>query len=147
MYDLFSYLLQVVSRAIACTVFTLAYTSYIFPVLLVHLMIIFVLKLKYEPTQLSDHKAKPKCGYHYIVSSSLHHWGLPLFTLKIPKLRFIWIKVGQYLYVFLGTLASTFIYIHLENPSESKHSNGHSTFKIQVWYHYYIFEIYRHIYK
>ncbi|KAK4313729.1 hypothetical protein Pmani_014950 [Petrolisthes manimaculis] len=106
---LFAIFFQVVSRAIACTLFTLAFTSKVFVVLGVHFMIVLVFKLKLEERSVLPVRRYMCCHCF------------------LEYLR-------PYFYVFLGTIASTLVYFRLERPSAVKKqlSRRHSTVVIQV---------------
>ncbi|XP_071522835.1 uncharacterized protein [Panulirus ornatus] len=106
---LFAIFFQVVSRAIACTLFTLAYTWKVFVVLGIHFIIVLVFKLKLEERSVLPVR-------NYVCCSCF-----------LAYLR-------PYFYVFLGTIASTLVYFRLERPSAVKKqlSRRHSTVVIQV---------------
>ncbi|XP_047740699.1 uncharacterized protein LOC108682971 isoform X3 [Hyalella azteca] len=106
---LFAIFFQVVSRAIACTMFTLAYTWRIFVVLGVHFIIVLGFKLRLEERSLIPPRPHTYC--HCLFST-----------------------IRPYFYVFLGTIASTLVYFRLERPSVVKKqlSRRHSTVVIQV---------------
>ncbi|KAG0722111.1 Ankyrin-1 [Chionoecetes opilio] len=107
---LFAIFFQVVSRAIACTVFTLAYTWKVFIVLGVHFMVVLVFKLKLEESSVLPVRTPFYCCTCF----------------------FMYLR--PYFYVFLGTIASTLVYFRLERPSAVKkqRSRRHSTVVIQV---------------
>ncbi|XP_076044975.1 uncharacterized protein LOC143027554 isoform X2 [Oratosquilla oratoria] len=106
---LFAIFFQVVSRAIACTIFTLAYTWKIFVVLGIHFVLILIFKLKLEERSVLPHRKYRCCNC--------------ILTYLRP-----------YFYVFLGTIASTLVYFRLERPSAVKKqlSRRHSTVVLQV---------------
>ncbi|XP_047483695.1 uncharacterized protein LOC125035380 isoform X1 [Penaeus chinensis] len=106
---LFAIFFQVVSRAIACTVFTLAYTWKVFVVLGVHFVIVLVFKLKLEERSV-----------------------LPVRNYRCCHCLLAYLR--PYFYVFLGTIASTLVYFRLERPSAVKKllARRHSTVVIQV---------------
>ncbi|MCL4131732.1 UNVERIFIED_CONTAM: hypothetical protein GTU68_053326 [Idotea baltica] len=106
---LFAIFFQVVSRAIACTIFTLSYRWKIFVVLGVHFIIVLIFKLRLEERSQLPHRKYQFC---YCILSTLR----------------------PYFYVFLGTIASTLVYFRLERPSAVKKqlSRRHSTVMIQV---------------
>ena len=106
---LFNFCHQVVSRAIACTIFTLGYTWRIFVVLGVHFLIVLGFKLRLEERSLIPQRPYSHC--HCLFSA-----------------------IRPYFYVFLGTIASTLVYFRLERPSVVKKqlSRRHSTVVIQV---------------
>ncbi|XP_042233704.1 uncharacterized protein LOC121873891 [Homarus americanus] len=106
---LFAIFFQVVSRAIACTLFTLAYTWKVFVVLGIHFVIVLVFKLKLEERSVLPVRNNLCC--HCFLA-----------------------YLRPYFYVFLGTIASTLVYFRLERPSAVKKqlSRRHSTVVIQV---------------
>ncbi|XP_068235366.1 uncharacterized protein [Palaemon carinicauda] len=106
---LFAIFFQVVSRAIACTLFTLAYTWKVFVVLGVHFVVVLVFKLKLEERSVLPMR-KYVCCHCFLA------------------------YLRPYFYVFLGTIASTLVYFRLERPSAVKKqlSRRHSTVVIQV---------------
>ncbi|XP_027215581.1 uncharacterized protein [Penaeus vannamei] len=110
---LFAIFFQVVSRAIACTVFTLAYTWKVFVVLGVHFVIVLVFKLKLEES----------LPYRSV---------LPVRNYRCCHCLLAYLR--PYFYVFLGTIASTLVYFRLERPSAVKKllARRHSTVVIQV---------------
>lgn len=106
---LFAIFFQVVSRAIACTLFTLAYTWKVFVVLGIHFVVVLVFKLKLEERSVLPLR-KYVCCHCFLA------------------------YLRPYFYVFLGTIASTLVYFRLERPSAVKKqlSRRHSTVVIQV---------------
>ncbi|XP_045107330.1 uncharacterized protein LOC123502158 isoform X2 [Portunus trituberculatus] len=107
---LFAIFFQVVSRAIACTVFTLAHTWKVFVVLGVHFVVVLVFKLKLEESSVLPVRTPFYCCQCF----------------------FMYLR--PYFYVFLGTIASTLVYFRLERPSAVKKQRArrHSTVVIQV---------------
>ena len=98
-----------VSRAIACTIFTLAYTWRIFVVLGIHFLIVLGFKLRLEERSFIPPRPHGRCSCFFST-------------------------MRPYFYVFLGTIASTLVYFRLERPSVVKKqlSRRHSTVVIQV---------------
>lgn len=96
------------SRAIACTVFTLAYSWRIFIVLVVHFIVVLLLKLMFEK-RTDGPKAIRKCD---------------------PFMKYL----RPYFYVVLGAFTSTFVYFRIQRPlaDQNELSQRHSTFIIQV---------------
>ncbi|KAB7495815.1 putative ankyrin repeat protein [Armadillidium nasatum] len=104
---LFAIFFQIISRAIACTVFTLAYTWRIFVVLGVHYLIVFIAKVMLEKKTQAPRNFLFGCSY-----------------------------IRPYFYVILGTFTSTFVYFRIQRPQEERDyiSPRHSSFFIQTFF-------------
>ncbi|XP_064096818.1 uncharacterized protein LOC135208498 isoform X6 [Macrobrachium nipponense] len=126
---LFAIFFQVVSRAIACTLFTLAYTWKVFVVLGIHFVVVLVFKLKLEERSVGRNKERRAYGRGTHKSQ-----GSVLPLRKYVCCHCFLAYLRPYFYVFLGTIASTLVYFRLERPSAVKKqlSRRHSTVVIQV---------------
>ncbi|XP_068235369.1 uncharacterized protein [Palaemon carinicauda] len=126
---LFAIFFQVVSRAIACTLFTLAYTWKVFVVLGVHFVVVLVFKLKLEERSIGRIKKRKAYG-----RGTRESKGSVLPMRKYVCCHCFLAYLRPYFYVFLGTIASTLVYFRLERPSAVKKqlSRRHSTVVIQV---------------
>ncbi|XP_069182375.1 uncharacterized protein [Procambarus clarkii] len=138
---LFAIFFQVVSRAIACTLFTLAYTWKVFVVLGIHFIIVLVFKLKLEESS-STHGTRSKLGLDADLNTKdvIDDASVDKSVESVlPVRNYICCHcflayLRPYFYVFLGTIASTLVYFRLERPSAVKKqlSRRHSTVVIQV---------------
>ncbi|XP_069182377.1 uncharacterized protein [Procambarus clarkii] len=139
---LFAIFFQVVSRAIACTLFTLAYTWKVFVVLGIHFIIVLVFKLKLEESSSSTHGTRSKLGLDADLNTKdvIDDASVDKSVESVlPVRNYICCHcflayLRPYFYVFLGTIASTLVYFRLERPSAVKKqlSRRHSTVVIQV---------------
>ncbi|XP_063855816.1 LOW QUALITY PROTEIN: uncharacterized protein LOC135097735 [Scylla paramamosain] len=104
---LFAIFFQLVSCAIACTVFTLAHTWKVFVVLGVHFVVVLVFKLKLEESSVLPVRTPFYCCQCF----------------------FMYLR--PYFYVFLGTIASTLVYFR-PSAVKKQRARRHSTVVIQV---------------